>query len=95
MGELDGSRFQEKKFHLIEANHVRVVLDMTELTMINSSGLGSLIAALVSTRERGGDVRLAGLNKTVAYVIEKVHLDTTFRIFETVADAAASFNQLP
>lgn len=95
MGESESSLFQEKKFQLLEAGRNKIILDLSEMTMINSAGLGSLIAALVSTRDRGGDVRLARLNKTVAYVIEKVHLDTTFRIFESVEDAVSSFAHRP
>ena len=91
MGETEASPFQEKKFQLLEAKRTRIVLDLSQLKMINSSGLGSLIAALVSARERGGDLRLARLSKAVATVMEKVQLDTTFRIFETVDDAVSGF----
>ena len=65
MGEPEASFFQEKKFQLLEANRVNIVLDFSELTLINSSGLGNLISALVSTRGRGGDIRLAGVNKSI------------------------------
>ncbi|HET9131664.1 MAG TPA: STAS domain-containing protein [Terriglobia bacterium] len=93
VGETESSLFQEKKFALLEAGRNRIVLDMSGLTMINSAGLGSLIAALVSTRDRGGDLRLAALTKSVAYIIEKVHLDTTLKVFESVDGAVGSFGQ--
>jgi anti-sigma B factor antagonist len=93
MGEPETSLFHEKKFQLLEANRITIVLDFSETTMINSSGLGSLISALVSVRERGGDLRLARLSKAIEYVIQKVQLDKIFRIFETLEQAVSSFEQ--
>lgn len=91
MGEPETSSLQEKKFQLLEANRTNIVLDLSGLTMVNSAGLGSMIAALVSTRDRGGDIRLARMSKSVEHVIGKVQLDSVFRIFKTVEDAVASF----
>jgi anti-sigma B factor antagonist len=93
MGEPEASLFHKKKFQLLEANQIRIVLDCSKTTMINSSGLGSLISALVSIRGSGGDLRLARLNKTIEYVIQKVQLDKIFRVFETVEEAVTSFEQ--
>lgn len=93
MGEPEASHFHKKKFQLLEANQIRIVLDLSATSMINSSGLGSLISALVSIRDRGGDLRLARLNKTIDYVIQKVQLDKIFKIFDTVEQAVTSFEQ--
>lgn len=93
MGEPETSQFHKKKFELLEANQMRIVLDFSATPMINSSGLGSLIAALVSLRERGGDLRMARLNKTIDYVMQKVHLDKIFKIFSTVEEAVSSFEK--
>ena len=93
MGEPEATLFHTKKFQLLEANQIRIVLDLSEMTMINSSGLGSLISALVSIRDRGGDLRLARLSKTIDDAIQKVQLDKIFRIFETVEEAISSFEQ--
>ncbi|HEY6953473.1 MAG TPA: STAS domain-containing protein [Bacteroidota bacterium] len=91
MGEPEATLFQERKFQLLEKDHVNIVLDLSEMTMINSSGLGSVISALVSIRDRGGDLRLARLNSTIHFVIQKVQLDRIFRVFKTVEEAVSSF----
>jgi len=93
LGEPETSAFQEQKFRLLEANRINIVLDLSDMTLINSAGLGSLIAALVSTRDRGGDLRLARLSKVVEQVIQKVQLDSTFKIFRSVEEAVSSFGQ--
>ncbi len=91
MGEPEASLFHKKKFQLIEAKQISLVLDCSEMAMINSSGLGSLISALVSLRALGGDLRFANLSETINFVIQKVQLDKVFRIFGTVEEAAMSF----
>ncbi|MGH2568033.1 MAG: STAS domain-containing protein, partial [Bacteroidota bacterium] len=91
MGEPEASMFQQKKFQLLEAKRNMIVIDLYELKMINSYGLGTLISALVSARNRGGDIFLARVSKDIDYVIKTVQLGKVFKIFETVEEAVASF----
>ena len=90
MGEPETSEFHELKFQLVESGRTKLVLDLHELKMINSYGLGALIAALVSTRKKNGDIRLARVSKEIEIVIETVQLGKVFKIFESVDQAAAS-----
>jgi len=91
MGEPEASQFQQKKFQLLEAKRAKIVVDLSELKMINSYGLGTLISALVSARNRGGDIRLAHVSNDIDYVIKTVQLGKVFKIFETIDEAVASF----
>jgi anti-sigma B factor antagonist len=91
MGEPETSEFHEHKFRLVESGRTKLVLDLSELRMINSYGLGALIAALVSTRKKSGDIRLARVSKEIDYVIQTVQLGKIFKIFPTVQEAATSF----
>ena len=93
MGEPEATLFQEKKFQLLEENRSKIVLDLSELTLINSSGLGSLISALISTRHKSGDLRLANVSKLIDYVIQQVNLGKIFKIYKTVEEAVASFKE--
>jgi anti-sigma B factor antagonist len=70
---------------------VRLVIDMSDVDFVDSSGLGSLVACLRSVRGLGGDVRIAGLQDRVRAVFELIRLHHIFDIFDGVADAAASF----
>jgi anti-sigma B factor antagonist len=92
MGEPEATLFHQKKYRLLEAKSIRIVLDLSGIAMINSSGLGSLIAALVTIRDRGGDLRLAALSESVDFVIHKVKLDKVFKVFRTVEEAISSFS---
>lgn len=91
MGEPEASEFQRRKFDLLEANRKKLVLDLSGLKLINSYGLGTLIAALMFTRKRGGDIRLASVSNVISHVIQTVQLDKIFEIFETVEEAVQSF----
>jgi len=64
-----------------------VVVDMEGVDFLDSSGLGSLIALLKRVSERGGDMKIAGLQKKVRMVFEITRAFKVFDIFDNTADA--------
>lgn len=64
----------------------RVVLDLTQVDFIDSSGLGAIVAAM---KQLGPDSRmeLAGLSPTVSKVFRLTRMDTVFRLYETIDEA--------
>lgn len=64
-----------------------VVLDLGAVDFIDSAGLGVLIALLKRVSERGGDVRLARLQKQARIVFEITRAHTIFDIFDSVETA--------
>jgi anti-sigma B factor antagonist len=69
----------------------RVVLDMEGVSFVDSTGLGSVIAALKQIRSSQGDLRLAAPNQQVRVVLELTTLDRVFPYFSTVEEALAGF----
>jgi anti-sigma B factor antagonist len=69
----------------------RVVLDMEGVSFVDSTGLGSVIAALKQIRNRQGELRLAAPNQQVRVVLELTTLDKVFPYFATLEDALAGF----
>jgi anti-sigma B factor antagonist len=67
-----------------------IVLDLSQLTFIDSTGLGVLVGAQRRARETGGEVRLAGAAPGVQRVLEVTGLDTVFGVFPSVDDARAA-----
>ena len=67
-----------------------LVLDMTDLNYIDSSGIGELVSAYTATRNAGGQLLLAGLTKRVRDLLEITKLYTVFPVFATVEEAVAS-----
>ena len=68
---------------LIERKPPRVVVDLSEVSYIDSSGLAVLVEALQRIQDYGGKLALVGLRANVRTVFEIAKLDQVFRIFPT------------
>jgi len=64
-----------------------VVVDLSKVTYIDSSGLAVLIEAMQNVGSYGGKFALAGLQETVRPIFEIARLDQVFRIFPDTAAA--------
>jgi anti-sigma B factor antagonist len=76
---------------MIEKKPDRMVIDLSEVTYIDSAGLAALIQAMQKVEAYGGKFLLAGLQETVRSIFEISRLDQVFQIFpDTEAALAAS-----
>jgi anti-anti-sigma factor len=69
----------------------RLVIDMEGVSFVDSSGLGSVVAALKQVRTSQGDLRLAAPNQQVRVVLELTTLDRVFPYYATVEEALSDF----
>ncbi|HKC19304.1 MAG TPA: STAS domain-containing protein [Candidatus Dormibacteraeota bacterium] len=76
---------------LAQNGQPRVVIDMEGVSFVDSTGLGSVIAALKQIRNRQGELRLAAPNQQVRVVLELTTLDKVFPYFPTLEEALAGF----
>jgi anti-sigma B factor antagonist len=67
-----------------------VVIDMSDLTFIDSTGLGVLVGALRRMRSHDGDLRIAAARSGIARVFGITGLDRVFELFPTVHEAVAA-----
>jgi anti-sigma B factor antagonist len=67
----------------------RLVVDLSRVSYIDSSGLAVLIEAMQNVQEYGGKFALAGLQETVRTIFEIARLDQFFQIFPDVDAALA------
>ena len=77
------ARIQE----LVGKGQVELVCDLTEVSFLDSSGLSALVSGLKATRERGGFLKLAGLNEQVAKIFKLTMLDRVFELYPSVEAA--------
>jgi anti-sigma B factor antagonist len=75
----------------LKNGQARVVIDMEGVSFVDSTGLGSVIAALKQVRSSEGDLRLAAPNQQVRVVLELTTLDRVFPYFATVEEALTGF----
>jgi anti-sigma B factor antagonist len=73
----------------------QIVLDLGEVTHIDSGGLGTLVALYASARKIGGDIKLANLGSHANEVLQITKLVTVFEVFDKAEDAVASFSRAP
>jgi len=92
MGGPDGSKLHDKLHELQEAGKTNVVVDLSKVKFMNSSGLGMLISAMTTMRNAGGDLRLANVADRIQSLLVITKLITVFKHFESVEDAAKSFD---
>ena len=69
----------------------KLVLDMAQVTYINSAGLRTLADVLTQSRNTGGDLRLVALNPKVERVFKIIGFDKFFDTYDSVDDALTGF----
>ena len=85
--------FREAMQALIK-DKTRVVLDMSHLKFVDSSGLGALISCLRDTNGRKGDFRLSNMSRSVLALFELMRMHRVFSIHETAEGAVSSFSAI-
>jgi anti-sigma B factor antagonist len=89
-GEVDVYTAPKLRESLIEANDTAceaVVVDMTGVDFIDSSGLGVLVSALKRIRERGAVMRIVCDRESILKIFQITGLDRVFGISRTLAEA--------
>ena len=71
----------------VTAGHPLVVVDLTDVPFMDSSGLGALVGGLRATRAAQGDLRIAGVGEQVRTVLELTTVDRVLRPYAHVGDA--------
>jgi anti-sigma B factor antagonist len=92
-GEIDLHRSPEIKtllLPLLERKAPRILLDLSRVTYIDSSGLATLIEALQRVMGYGGRLGLFGLQEGVRNIFEIARLDQVFEVFPDAAAAQAA-----
>ena len=91
--ELDASNASELKRDiapLLQAN-TKVVLDLSRVRFMDSSGLGAMLSCLRQLTAKKGDLKLCGMSKQVRAAFELVRLHRIFDIYGSRAEAVLAF----
>lgn len=92
-GSLDADNvaaFKKIAYDLVSGGTTRIIVDCTNLTFIDSMGLGVLISLLRRVRQRDGDVKVAALSDEVKTIFEITRLH---RLFDVCADSNTAVRQ--
>jgi len=70
-----------------------ILLNLGDVTYIDSSGIGELVSAFTSVRNAGGELKLLNLTKKVHDLLQITKLYTVFDIKDDEAEAIAAFSK--
>ena len=91
--ELDASNAGEFKRDIapvLQAN-TGLVLDLSRLRFVDSSGLGAMVSCLRQLSAKGGDLKLCGMSKQVRGLFELVRMHRIFDIYGSKEEAVHAF----
>jgi anti-sigma B factor antagonist len=77
---------------LLEKGCFKLLLNLAEVSYVDSSGLGELVKTLTTVHSRGGQLKIASLNKRLADLLRVTHLESVFDITSDEAGALAAFS---
>jgi len=69
----------------------QIVLNLSEVSYIDSGGLGSLVGVYSSAKAGGADIKLTGLSERLRDVLQITKLVTVFEVYDTEQQAIAAF----
>ncbi|HMG33158.1 MAG TPA: STAS domain-containing protein [Blastocatellia bacterium] len=90
LGEGD-MQIKERIRDLLADGQKRILLNLAEITYIDSAGLGALISCYTTSRREGGSLKLVNLTKRIQDLLAITKLITVFDTFEDEKQALESF----
>ena len=93
--ELDASNSVEFKRDIapVLQSQSRVVLDLSQLHFVDSSGLGAMLSCLRQLSGKGGDLKLCSMSRQVRALFELVRMHRIFDIYATKEEAVQAFQR--
>ncbi len=90
MGGPDASTLNSQLHALLGQGQKHVVLDLSGVGFINSSGLGLLIGSVNAMQSAGGSLKVAGASEKIRGIIKITKLERLFDMYSTVEEALAA-----
>ncbi len=84
--------FKARIKDLVKEGRKEIVLDLTKVTYINSSGIGMLVAGLATVSQSGGKLKLAGIEENIHNVFAITNLVSVFDCYKTVDEAISAYS---
>jgi len=92
-GEIDiytAPRFKDAITEMITQGYTNILIDMTRVNFMDSSGFGTLLSATKPLRPVGGSISLCCCNEAISRMLEITRLNTLFHVFKSREEALHS-----
>lgn len=83
--------FREQILSLVKAGRTRILVDLRNVTYIDSGGVGGLVGMFLHVLKRGGEMKLIRPSHRARRVLKITKLLSIFEVFPTVEQGIASF----
>jgi anti-sigma B factor antagonist len=90
IGEAE-TTFKRTVTRLLEEGHTRLLVDLSGVGFLDSSGLGALVRALTQSQKEGGQTKLLRAGPQIRKLLQMTKLDSVFAIHEDMEAAVSSF----
>lgn len=80
---------------LVQAGEIQIILDLAQVTYLDSTGVGALIKAAAAPKLVGGNTKLLHLTRRITDVLQIARLSSGFDIYDNLEKAVASFPTQP
>ena len=87
----DAEALRSKLARMVDVGHRQIVLDLAELTHLDSSALGSLVATQIRADKAGTTLKIANAGKRLRDLLVLTRLTTVFDCYDSVDAAVESF----
>jgi anti-sigma B factor antagonist len=91
LGEGGDAILKDKMRSLIQQGHKKLLLNLGDVSYVDSAGLGEIVQAYATVNKDGGKLKLLNVTKRIKDLLSITKLLTVFDTFDTEAEATASF----
>jgi anti-sigma B factor antagonist len=68
----------------------KLILDLTEVSFVDSAGIGALVGAYVTHHKDGRSLALVGASERLRHALQVTHVEQFFRFFPSIDEAQAA-----
>jgi anti-sigma B factor antagonist len=91
IGGPDATLLNDRLHELVDVNHRKFIVDLSQIDWMNSSGLGILINAHSMIQNAGGKFKIAAASEKIMNLFTITKLVSKFSLYKTVDEALAAF----
>ncbi len=92
LGGPEAGTINDKIHESISRGQIKIIIDMQDLELMNSSGLGILIAAITTLKNNNGKMALIHVPERIAHLLKITKLTNVFKLFDSVEQAEQYLN---
>jgi anti-anti-sigma factor len=83
--------FRARWTSAVASGCTQIIVDLTNVPNIDSSGMGNLVRCKTTVTPQGGGLKIVGARASILHALSLIRLDTMFEFFPDESSAVASF----